>query len=125
MLSLAAQRKGLPIFATIGWSMAYGAALMALFSLVRGDRFTLEWSVTYLGGLLYLSVIGSVIAFSVYFTLLGRIGAARAGYTTVMYPVIALIVSTFAEGYRWSLLAVLGLAAVLAGNLLVLRAPRK
>ena len=125
MLSLAAQRRGLPIFATIGWSMAYGAALMTLFSLVRGDRFTLEWSATYLGGLLYLSVIGSVVAFSVYFTLLGRIGAARAGYTTVMYPVIALIVSTFAEGYRWSLLAVLGLAAVLAGNLLVLRAPRK
>jgi drug/metabolite transporter (DMT)-like permease len=125
MLSLAAQRKGLPIFATIGWSMAYGVALMALLALVRGDRFTVEWSVTYLGGLGYLSVIGSVVAFSVYFTLLGRIGAARAGYTTVMYPVIALIVSTFAEGYRWSLLAVLGLAAVLAGNLLVLRAPRK
>lgn len=125
MLSLAAQRRGLPIFATIGWSMAYGAGLMVLFSLARGDRFTLEWSATYLGGLLYLSVVGSVIAFSVYFTLLGRIGAARAGYTTVMYPVIALIVSTFAENYRWSLLAVLGLAAVLAGNLLVLRAPRK
>jgi drug/metabolite transporter (DMT)-like permease len=125
MLSLAAQRKGLPIFATIGWSMAYGAASMALFSVARGDRFILEWTVTYLGGLLYLSVIGSVIAFSVYFTLLGRIGAARAGYTTVMYPVIALIVSTFAEGYRWSLLAVLGLAAVLAGNLLVLGGPRK
>jgi drug/metabolite transporter (DMT)-like permease len=105
--------------------MAYGAILMALFSCARGDRFTVEWSATYLGGLLYLSVIGSVVAFSVYFTLLGRIGAARAGYTTVMYPVIALIVSTFAEGYRWSLLAVLGLAAVLAGNLLVLRAPRK
>jgi drug/metabolite transporter (DMT)-like permease len=125
MLSLAAQRKGLPIFATIGWSMAYGVALMALLALVRGDRFTVEWSVTYLGGLGYLSVIGSVVAFSVYFTLLGRIGAARAGYTTVMYPVIALIVSTFAENYRWSVLSALGLAAVLAGNLLVLRTPKR
>jgi drug/metabolite transporter (DMT)-like permease len=125
MLSLAAQRKGLPIFATIGWSMAYGVSLMALLALVRGDRFTVEWSVTYLGGLGYLSVIGSVVAFSVYFTLLGRIGAARAGYTTVMYPVIALIVSTFAENYRWSVLSALGLAAVLAGNLLVLRTPKR
>lgn len=42
-----------------------------------------------------------------------------------MYPVVALFVSTFAENYRWSLLAVLGLAAVLTGNLLVLRGPRK
>jgi len=125
MLSVAAQRKGLPVFATIGWSMAYGVAIMSLFALVRGDRFAIEWSATYLGGLLYLSVLGSVVAFGVYFTLLGRIGAARAGYTTVMYPVVALVVSTFAENYRWSVLAVAGLAAVLSGNLLVLRAPKR
>ena len=50
-------------------------------------------------------MIGSVIAFGVYFTLLGRIGAARTGYTTVMYPVVALLVSTFAENYHWSLLS--------------------
>ncbi|HXD44548.1 MAG TPA: DMT family transporter [Pseudolabrys sp.] len=125
MLSLAAQRRGLPIFATIGWSMLYGVALMALFAGLRGDRFTVEWSATYLGGLVYLSVLGSVLAFGVYFTLLGRIGAARAGYSTVMYPVIALIASTFAENYRWSVLAVVGLAAVLAGNLLVLRTPKR
>jgi drug/metabolite transporter (DMT)-like permease len=125
MLSLAAQRRRMPVFATIGWSMLYGVAFMTLFALLRGDSFTVEWSATYLGGLLYLSVIGSFIAFGVYFTLLSRIGAARAGYTTVMYPVVALIVSTFAEDYRWTLLAVLGLAAVLCGNLLVLRTPAR
>ena len=125
MLSLAAQRKGLPVFATIGWGMVYGVVVMAVVALLRGERFAIEWSATYLGGLLYLSVLGSVVAFGVYFTLLGRIGAARAGYSTVMYPVIALVASTFAENYRWSVLAVLGLAAVLAGNLLVLRAPKR
>jgi drug/metabolite transporter (DMT)-like permease len=124
MLSLAAQRRRMPVFATIGWSMGYGVAFMAIFALVRGDAFVVDWSATYLGGLLYLSVIGSVLAFGVYFTLLGRIGAARAGYTTVMYPVVALIVSAFAENYHFSVLAVLGLAAVLTGNLLVLRAPK-
>ena len=121
MLSLSAQRKGLPVFASIGWGMVYGVVVMALVALLRGERFAIEWSATYLGGLLYLSVLGSVLAFGVYFTLLGRIGAARAGYSTVMYPVVALVASTFAENYRWSVLAVLGLAAVLAGNLLVLR----
>ena len=125
MLSLSAQRKGLPVFATIGWGMVYGVVVMAVVALLRGERFAIEWSATYLGGLLYLSVLGSVVAFGVYFTLLGRIGAARAGYSTVMYPVIALVASTFAENYRWSVLAVLGLAAVLAGNLLVLRAPKR
>lgn len=125
MLSLAAQRKRMPVFATIGWSMIYGTSFMAMFALARGDAFVVDSSATYLGGLLYLSVIGSVLAFGVYFTLLGRIGAARAGYTTVMYPVVALVVSTFAENYHWTLLAGLGLAAVLSGNLLVLRGPRK
>ena len=125
MLSLAAQRKRMPVFATIGWSMLYGVTFMTIFALVRGDAFAVDWSATYLGGLLYLAVIGSVLAFGVYFTLLGRIGAARAGYTTVMYPVVALVVSTFAENYHWSLLAVLGLAAVLTGNLLVLGGRRK
>ncbi len=124
MLSIAAQRRSMPVFATIGWSMAYGAALMALFALARGHPFTVEWSATYVGGLFYLAVIGSVLAFGVYFTLLGRIGAARAGYSTVMYPVVALIVSTFVENYRWTVLSVLGLATALAGNLLVLRGPR-
>jgi len=124
MLSFAAQRKKLPIFASTGWSMCYGASFMTLFALLRGQTFTLEWSATYIGGLLYLSLIGSVIAFGVYFTLIGRIGAARTGYATVMYPVVALVVSTVAEGYRWTLPSVLGLACVLIGNVLVLRGPR-
>jgi drug/metabolite transporter (DMT)-like permease len=125
MLSVAARRRNMPVFATVGWSMLYGAGYMALFALAQGDAFTVERSATYIGGLLYLSIIGSFIAFGVYFTLLGRIGPARAGFTTVMYPVVALIVSTFAEGYRWSALSVLGLACVMFGNLLVLRTPGK
>jgi len=125
MLSIAAQRHGLPIFASTAWGMSYGTVVMAVFSAARGQAFTFEWSATYIGGLLYLSLLGSVIAFSVYFTLLGRIGAARTGYMTVMYPVIALVVSTVFEGYRWTVPAVLGLAAVLAGNVLVLRAPKR
>ncbi len=124
MLSVAAQRRKLPIFASTAWSMTYGAAFVAMLALARGDTFTIEWTVTYLGGLAYLSVVASFVAFGVYFTLLGRIGAARTGYTTVMYPVVALLISTFAEDYRWSLIAALGLAAVLIGNVLVLRAPK-
>lgn len=125
MVSVAAQRRRLPVFASTAWGMTYGATFIALLALARGKTFTIEMSVTYLGGLAYLAIIGSFIAFGVYFTLLGRIGAARTGYTTVMYPVVALLVSTFAEDYRWSLLAGLGLAGVLLGNVLILRAPKR
>ena len=71
--------------------------------------------------LLWLSIVSSVAAFWAYLTLLGRIGAARAGYATVMFPVFALAISTVFEGYVWTLPALVGLALVLAGNLFVLR----
>lgn len=125
MISVAAQRRRLPIFASTAWGMTYGTGFVTLVALARGQTFTIDWSVTYLGGLAYLSILGSFVAFGVYFTLLGRIGAARTGYTTVMYPVVALVVSTFFEDYRWSLLAACGLAAVLLGNVLILRAPKR
>jgi drug/metabolite transporter (DMT)-like permease len=124
MVSVAAQRRRLPIFASTGWGMLYGAMFVAIIALVRGDAFIVEWTPHYLGALAYLAIVASFIAFGVYFTLLGRIGAARTGYSTVMYPVVALLVSTFAENYQWSLLAALGLAAVFLGNVLVLRVPK-
>ena len=106
------------------WGMLYGAATLALWAALRGLPFILEPTVPYLAGLAYLALIASVLAFACYLTLLGRIGAARAAYVTVMLPVVALAVSTVLEGYRWTIPAGLGLAAVLAGNLLVLRSPR-
>jgi drug/metabolite transporter (DMT)-like permease len=71
----------------------------------------------YLGALVYLAVPGSVIAFTAYLTLVGRIGPERAAYCTVLFPFVALAVSTVFEGYRWSVLAVIGLALVALGNL--------
>jgi drug/metabolite transporter (DMT)-like permease len=107
----------------VAWGMLYGAGILAIFAVLRGHPFIVEPTAPYLAGLLYLALIASVMAFACYLTLLGRIGADRAAYVTVMLPVVALAVSTVLEGYRWSIPAGLGLAAVLVGNLLVLRAP--
>jgi drug/metabolite transporter (DMT)-like permease len=125
MISARLQRRSIPVFAASGYGMVYGAVALALFSALRGHSFAIEWTPAYLLSLTYLALIGSVMAFACYLTLLGRIGADRAAYSTVMFPVVALVVSTFVEDYRWTLPAVIGLAAVLAGNLLVLRAPKK
>jgi drug/metabolite transporter (DMT)-like permease len=125
MISARMQRRSIRVFAASGFGMMYGAIAMALFALARGHSFAIDWSPTYLASLAYLGLIGSVIAFASYLTLLGRIGADRAAYSTVMFPVVALAVSTVLEGYRWTLPAFIGLIAVLAGNLLVLRAPKK
>ena len=115
------QRRGVPMLAATAWGMTYGVAVLGAVALVRGQPFAAEWTPRYLGATLYLALFASVAAFASYLTLLRRIGAARAGYATVLFPVVALTVSTLVEGYRWTLPAALGAALALAGNVLVLR----
>lgn len=125
IVSVRMQNRKLPVFAATGYAMLYGTAGLALYAFANGHTFTVEWTLPYLIGLVYLSLVGSVIAFACYLTLLARIGPDRAAYVTVLGPVVALAVSTFVENFQWTLVAALGLVAVLAGNVLVLRPARK
>ena len=62
------------------------------------------------------------MTFAAYLSLLGRIGASRAGYATIIFPVFALLISTIFEFYVWSGLALTGLALVIFGNVIMIRA---
>ncbi len=123
MISTRHQRRGLETLSTNTYAMLYGALVMAAISLFNGDRFMPELSVRYLGSLLYLAIFGSVIAFGAYFTLVGRIGASQAAYSTLLFPLVALTLSTFYEGYVWHANAVLGLVLILLGNLVMFAKP--
>jgi drug/metabolite transporter (DMT)-like permease len=79
----------------------------------------MEASWRYVGAWLYLAIPGSVIGFTTYLTLVGRLGADRAAYCTVLFPIVALNVSAVLEGYVWTPLALLGLVLVAAGNVAV------
>ena len=120
MASQGAQKRGLPVVQSNAWGMLYGAVLSGIFSVVAGHTFTFDWSVGYIVSLAYLTVFGSVIAFGAYLTLLGRIGAHKAGYAMVMFPVVALMLSIMFEGLELSLSIVIGTLLVLVGNVFVL-----
>lgn len=120
MASQAAQKMSLPVVQSNAWSMLYGGCLTALLALGQGQSFTFDPSPGYVISLAYLTVFGSVLAFGAYLTLLGRIGAHRAGYATVMFPVVALILSMLFEGLAMEPYILAGFALVLLGNLLVL-----
>ena len=98
--------------------------LIAFYCLFSGIPFTMEWNTRYIGSLMYLVIPGSVIGFTAYLTLVGRMGPERAAYCTVLFPVVALNVSAFAEGYQWTAPALMGLVLVMLGNVLVFRKPR-
>jgi drug/metabolite transporter (DMT)-like permease len=125
MASQAAQKAKLPVVQSNAWSMLYGGAMTMILALLEGHEFKFDPSVEYITSLAYLTVFGSVIAFGAYLTLLGRIGAHRAGYSSVMFPVVALILSMLFEGLALDISIVVGFALVLTGNLLVLTRGRK
>ncbi|GGM50002.1 hypothetical protein GCM10012275_21110 [Longimycelium tulufanense] len=118
------QQAGLPIVPATAWSMLYGGLLTTVGCLATGQEFTVEFSVRYLVGLAYLAVFGSAVAFVAYLTLLGRIGPDRAAFATVVFPLVSLTLSTLFEGYCWTVLALLGVAVVLAANAAVLVGPQ-
>lgn len=118
--SAANQRRGLPVLQVNAYGMAYGSVFMALLALASGRTFTFDPSPLYVGSLLYLALFGSVFAFGCYLTLIGRIGPDKAGYAAVLFPVIALGLSTAFENYLWTPEAFGGMILVLFGNILVL-----
>jgi drug/metabolite transporter (DMT)-like permease len=114
-------RLGVTVVQKMAWGMAYGSTVSALVALGSGEGFSISVTPSYVLSLLYLAVFGSILAFASFLTLLERVGAARAGYVGVMTPVVALAISGALEGFAWGPATVLGIAVVVAGNLVVLR----
>jgi drug/metabolite transporter (DMT)-like permease len=120
LLAVRNQRRGIPLMPGVAWGMAYGALAIALVAAGEGKTWTFDARLPYVASLLYLAVFGSVVAFGAYLTMLGRIGAARAGYVGVAVPVVALLLSTVFEHYEWTPLPLVGAALCVVGNVLVL-----
>jgi len=117
------QQAGISVLSSNAWAMTYGAGLMVLLALVSGKPFDFMATPLYVGALLYLSVFASVIAFWSYLTLVGEIGPDRAAYATLLFPLVALGLSTVFEDYVWTLPAIIAVCLILGGNLLTLRKP--
>lgn len=118
MVSVRNQRARLPVVQTNAYGMGYGSIVLMLIAVAQGSPFTLQFSLQYLGSLFYLALFGSVIAFGCFLTLVGRIGAEKASYTMVLFPIVALIISTIFEGYQWTDSSLIGVVLILLGNVI-------
>lgn len=120
MASSVIQRDGVADFAATAWGMVYGAGWLLLLCLLSRAEFAIDWRFDYLASLAWLTVGSTVIAFIAYLALIKRIGPARAGFATVLFPVVALAISSVFENYHWSALSFAGVVLVAAGNVVVL-----
>ncbi len=120
IISARHQKYNLPVIQTNAYGMAYGAGIMGVIAIALGKPFSFEMSFLYISALFYLSLFGTVIAFGCYLKLVGKIGADRAAYATMLFPIVALGISTVYEDYQWAAHNIIGVAVVLIGNWLVL-----
>ncbi|WP_426264469.1 DMT family transporter [Sphingomonas sp. PWP1-2] len=116
--------RAYPMIPMLGVAMLLGATFDGAFAWVTTGPPVIELTFAYLAATLYLGVFASAIAFPLYFGVLRVIGPAKAAYSGVLVPVIAMCLSTLFEGYRWSLLAGAGAALVIGGLVIALRARR-
>lgn len=114
--------RGQPVPTMLAWAMLIGACVDAVIAYVLSGPPRFDWTPGYAGGVAYLAIIGSVVTFPMYNGLLRALGPGRAAYNGVLVPVVAMLLSTLFEGYRWSLLASTGAALAIAGLVVALRA---
>ena len=116
--------KRYPMMSLIAVAMLVGAGIDAVFALATVGPPVMEWRVGYVAGILWLALAGSTLAFPLYFSIIRQIGPAKAAYNSVLVPVIAMLLSTLFEGYRWSPLAIAGALVTGAGLVIALTARR-
>ncbi len=111
-----------PMIPLLAWAMLFGALLDAIFAWSQYGAPITETRPAYLGGILYLGVVGTVLTFPLYFRLIRDIGPGKAAYTSVLIPIVAMLISTLFEGYHWSGLSIAGAALAISGLVIAMRA---
>ena len=119
LVSRSLQNENIPVMSANSFGMLYGCFVLIIYALILDHPFRISFETSYLAGLLWLSVISTVLTFTCYLTLLGRIGPGRVGYATIVFPIFALIISTIFENYVWTPLAFIGVILVILGNLIM------
>jgi drug/metabolite transporter (DMT)-like permease len=104
-----------PLFSMIAWSMAAGALMNTTLALAMAGPPVFDSRPSYWFGVLYLALPASVLTFSLYYPVVRKIGPAKAAYSSVLVPIIAMGFSTALEGYRWTPLAIAGAMLALGG----------
>ena len=121
LISAHTSKIKLEVIPVTGLGMFYGSISLVIFLILMGNSFSFELSHKYIFSLIYLSIFGSVFGFSLYLTLIKKLGSHDAAYVAIIMPLVALVVSTFFEGLVWDLSLVLGAIMIVLGNIIILK----
>jgi len=114
--------RALPMASVLAWGMLWGGMMNVTLALATVGPPVIEARTAYWIGVVYLGVAASAVAFTCYFGVIRAVGPAQAAYSGVLTPILAMLLSTLFEGYRWSLLAAAGGLVAMIGLLIALSA---
>lgn len=120
MVSFRNSQSRINVLVANAWGMLYGTIILGLWVILNGQSFQFSFESGYILSLLYLALFGSVIAFATYFNLLKNMGPEKASYLIVLFPVVAVILSSLFEGFVFKTHMILGFLLVILGNVIVL-----
>jgi drug/metabolite transporter (DMT)-like permease len=120
MMSKILQRQGVSVTGSNGWGMTYGALTLLVIVLLFDQPMRVPITTSFLSSLFFLAIFGSVVAFWSYLTLLGRVGADKAAYAMIVFPIWALMISWMFEDFVWTPVKVAGVIVILIGNLFII-----
>jgi drug/metabolite transporter (DMT)-like permease len=103
--------------------MLCGGLLLLLLSLAMESSAPWRWSARTIGILLYLSVFGSVLTFTIYYWLMRAIPVARLSFIVYVTPIVALVLGTWLEDEPFTPRIAAGTALVIVGIALARRGP--
>jgi drug/metabolite transporter (DMT)-like permease len=116
------QARALPMASALAWGMLWGGLMNVALGFATVGSPVIEMRAVYWLGVVYLGIFASAIAFTCYFGVIRAIGPARAAYSGVLTPILAMLLSTLFEDYRWTLLAAVGGGVAMVGLLVALSA---
>ncbi len=125
MMSKKLQREGVSVTGANSWGMTYGALILLVVVFIFDDPIRIPITWPFLSSLFFLAIIGSIVAFWSYLTLLGRVGADKAAYAMIVFPIWSLVLSWMFEGFVWTAVKVTGVGIILVGNLFIIGRRRR
>ena len=83
------------------------------------------FDIKYVISVSYLAIFASALTLLSMYYILKKQGAVKLTYCNFIFPIICMIMSTIFEGFKWNLLAVIGMIILLFGTYIGFREPKK
>jgi drug/metabolite transporter (DMT)-like permease len=107
-------RQQVDLLSLTTWQMLLGAVPLILLALVVPEHPT-DWSATYIGILIFMSVVSTAMCWWLWITLLDRVPAWEASLSVLGTPVVAIVSARLTLGEDFSFGEVTGILLIGAG----------